>query len=229
MRLENEIGAVLNSQNYPIYNIIIETLKIFKFKGLIYMAGIRKECGFSTSKVLTLLVLLPLMTLKNVHQLYQSEYAKIAAMQKDTLYRLKNDERYNWRSLLYMVANMFKKLTAESENGKITALIIDDTCDQRTGYKMEKISYVFDHVLKKSVTRFKILTLSFFDGTSNIPLDFTIHTEKKLERKKAKKQHKKEVDPKSHGAKRRKEAKDTKIEQAIAMIKRAVKKGFVPL
>ena len=103
------------------------------------MVGIGKESGFSAPKILTLLVILPLMALKNVHQLYQSEYAKIADMQKDALYRLKNNEWYSWRSLLYKVAKMFKNLTSELGEGqskKIKALIIDDTPDRRTGCKM---------------------------------------------------------------------------------------------
>jgi hypothetical protein len=68
--------------------------------------------------------------------------------------------------------------------------------------------------------------MGYFDGKTLRPLDFTVHTEKKLERKKAKKQYKKEVDLKSPGGKRRKEAKMTKIKAAVQMIKRAVKNGF---
>jgi hypothetical protein len=173
--------------------------------------------------------MLPLMALKNVHQLYKSEYSKIAAMQKDTLYRLKNNEWFSWRRLLYGVAKAFVKLVNPENlpSRGITAFIVDDTTAQHTGFKMENITYVFDHILRKTVYGFKILALTFFDGISNIPLDFTIHTEKKLERKKAKKQYKKSVAPNSNGGKRRKEADTSKIVQAIAMIKRAVKNGFI--
>ena len=80
--------------------------------------------------------------------------------------------------------------------------------------------------MKKTVYGFKILVLTFFDGISSIPLDFSIHAEKKLERKKSKEQFKKTVDPRSSGGKRRKELKAEKINQAITMIKRAVKHGF---
>jgi hypothetical protein len=150
-------------------------------------------------------------------------------MQKDALYRLKNNEDYPWRRLLYAVAKKFKQLANPGDKpvDRVTALIVDDTIDARVGYKMENISRVFDHVLRKTVYGFKILTLGYFDGTSITPLDFTIHTEKKLERKKAKKQYKKAVDPKSNGGKRRREANDSKIKQAITMIKRAVKNGFI--
>jgi hypothetical protein len=229
MRREDEIGSVLESQNYSINNIVIDTLKKFNFKSLCHQAGFKKDSGFSVTEILTLLLMLPLMALKNVHQLYKSEFGKKAAMKKDTIYRLKNNERYPWRRLLYAVAKMFKKRAnpVNKPVSKPTAMIVDDTTDARVGYKMEKISRVFDHVKRKSVFGFKILALAFFDGISSIPLDFTEHSEKKLERKKAKKQYKKEVDPRSNGGKRRKETTTSKIAQAVIMIKRAVKNGFI--
>jgi len=92
---------------------------------------------------------------------------------------------------------------------------------------MENISYVFDHVVRKSVLGFKILVLGYFDGKSITPLDFTVHTEKALEKKKIKRQYKKQVDPKSSGAKRRNETNKTKIKAAIELIKRAAKNGFI--
>jgi hypothetical protein len=124
---------------------------------------------------------------------------------------------------------MYKKLTNPEDKpaSKVTTFNIDDTPDTRVGYKLENISRVFDHVARKTVYGFKILTLAFFDGVSAIPIDFTIHSEKRLDRKKAKEQYKKEVDPKSNGGKRRKEARTSKITQAVAMIKRAVKNGFI--
>lgn len=69
--------------------------------------------------------------------------------------------------------------------------------------------------------------LGYFDGTCIIPLDFSIHKEKKLERKKAKQQYKKKVGKDTQGAKRRQEASSSKIDNALAMIRRAVKHGFV--
>ena len=234
MRQVKEIETILESGNYSIHNSICDTLKKFKFKTLCHQSGIQKGDGFSAVEILTLLIMLPLMALKNIHQLYKSAYKDRADMQKDALYRLKNNERYNWRRLLYAVAKMFVNLTTKQtcteergENKKPSALIIDDTADSRAGYKMENISYIFDHTIRKAVLGFKLLALVFFDGKSLVPLDFTINTERGLGPKKQKKQFKKKPCPKSHGAKRRKEAKESKAKAAIEMIKRAVKNGFV--
>jgi hypothetical protein len=204
-------------------------MKEFNIKTLSCKSGIKKQEGFSASEILILLIMLPLMALKNVHQLYKSEYGRKAAMQKDALYRLKNNERFSWRRMLYAVVKTFRKQINIENNPQegIKAFIIDDTPDKRTGYKMENISYIHDHTIKKSVLGFKTLVLGYFDGKSLIPLDFTIHTEKKLEGKKARKQYKKQVDPKSPGGKRRKETKLSKVKAALQLIKRAVKNGYL--
>jgi hypothetical protein len=169
------------------------------------------------------------MALENVHQYYKSAYYKHESMEKDTLYRLKNNEQYSWRRLLYGIAKAYRALVncgEEPSAKKPTALILDDTTDARVGFKMEKISYVFDHVLRKSVYGYKILALTFFDGTTSQPLDFTIHSEKELEPKKKRRQYKKKVDPKTPGGKRRKETGTSKGLQAVNMLKRAIKHGF---
>jgi len=231
MRPIKEVNTVLNAQGYSLETSIIEVMKEFNFKTLIHRAGIAKACGYSIAAILTLVLMLPLMLLENTHQFYKSHYAKEEHMKKDTIYRMKNNPNYPWRRLLYAVAKAFRKLAGKTTSGSssgVTALILDDTTDSRVGYKMENISHVFDHVIRKTVYGYKILVLSFFDGTTNHPLDFSIHTEKPLAAKKRRKQFKKDVDPRSPGGKRRKEAHTTKIRQAIAMIKRAVKNGFVP-
>jgi hypothetical protein len=231
MRLIKEVTTILEEHGYRLDSSICEVMNKFKFGTLVNRAGLVKACGFSVTSVLTLLLILPLMLLDNVNQFYKSMYSRDAQMQKDTIYRLKNNERFSWRSLMYQVAKAFKSLvdtSGEPDKKRVKALIIDDTTDQRVGYKMENISHVFDHTIRKTVYGFKILVATFFDGITNIPLDFTIHKEKELSAKKRRNQFSKEVDPKSAGGKRRKEAKSTKADQAIALLKRAIKHGFIP-
>lgn len=90
-----------------------------------------------------------------------------------------------------------------------------------------KHAHVFDHCLRKTFYGFKELVLGYFDGLSTIPVDFSMHSEKALKLAKRKKQYKKDVRPGSAGGKRRKELKRNKIHQAVDMIKRAVKHGFI--
>jgi hypothetical protein len=230
MRQLKEITSVLETQGYNLTSIIFGIMKEFKLRHQCDKAGIRKAEGFDVLEILRLMLLLPVMALKNVHQLYKSEYSKAVEMRKDTLYRFKNNENYSWRTFLYGVAKIFKRITKQSApmppEPPVTAFILDDTTDARTGYKLENISWIYDHVLKKSVLGFKTLVLCFFDGISTIPLDFTIHQEKALCSKRRKSQYKKQVSDGSQGAKRRKESKTSKIKQSVVMLKRAVKQGF---
>ncbi|MCP4161104.1 MAG: transposase, partial [Deltaproteobacteria bacterium] len=190
----------------------------------------KKADGYSTSEIITFLVLIPLMLLKTVNSLYKSQYKTITSMKKDVFYRLQNNERMPWRRLLYGVGKQFCKLVNPAkEVADNSAFIIDDTIDARVGAQIENISYVHDHVAgrKGSKLGFKELFLGFFDGKSFIPIDFSIHTERTLKSKQKKKQFMKNCTKNSNGYKRRKECKIKKNTNALAMIKRAVKNGFM--
>ena len=223
----NEVKKVLDKYGYSINNIICDVMKIFKFKTICWKTGMVKNDGYSASEIITLMILFPLMLLKSVHAFYESQFKMVADMKKDTIYRLKNNEKMPWRRLLYGVAKRFQELVnPNKEVAPNSAFIVDDTIDDRIGYKMENISIVHDHVAKRSTYGFKNLVLGHFDGTSISPLDFSLHSEKALNRKKKKMQYKKECLKNSNGSKRRAECKVDKITGALSLIRRAVKNGF---
>jgi len=227
----NEIKKVLDKHGYSINNIICDVMKTFNFKTLCYRVGAKKEDGYSVTEIITLLIMFPLMLMKSVHALYKSEFQRITEMKKDTIYRLKNNEKFPWRRLLYSIAKKFQELVnPQKEDATNSAFIVDDTIDERVGYKIENISMVYNHVAGKKGTKygFKNLVLGFFDGKSISPLDFSIHPEKVLSKKKQKQQFKKECVKNSKGFKRRVEGKENKIIGAVVLIKRAVKNGFLP-
>lgn len=227
----NEIKKVLDKHGYSINNIICDVMKTFNFKTLCWKSGAIKGNGYGISEIITILIMFPLMLLTSVHALYRSEFQKITEMKKDTIYRLKNNENIPWRRLLYSISKKFQELVnPQREIATNSAFIVDDTIDERVGYKIENITTVFDHVAGKNGKKygFKNLVLGFFDGKSIIPLDFSIHTEKRLQKKKQKEQFKKECKKNSNGFKRRNESKIDKITGAILLIKRAVKNGFLP-
>jgi len=225
-----EIENVLKNHGYSIKNIICEVLKTFKLKTLCYQVGFRKQDGYSTSEILTLMLMFPLMLLKSVHALYQSDFKKVTAMKKDSIYRLKNNSMMPWRALLLIIAKQFQRLVnPTNEVDDKSAFILDDTTIAKTGRRIEQISMVFDHVAgrKGSKLGFKNLTLGIFDGKIFRPLDFTLQAEKALKKARHRKeQYKKQRDPKSHGAKRIRECHVSKITNGLDMLKRALKQGF---
>lgn len=228
-----EIKNVIDKHGYSINNIICDVMKKFKFNSICRQAGMIKDSGYSVSEILTLMIIFPLMLLKTVNSFYKSHYIKATEMKKDVIYRFKNNEKMPWRKLLYGVSKKFQQLTnPDGIAASDSAFIIDDTANIKTGFKIENISFVHDHVNGKgkagSKLGFKNLVLAYFDGKSTTAVDFSIHSERKLKGKKRKEQYKKECTKNSNGYKRRKECTEKKTDNGLAMIKRAVKNGFIP-
>ena len=61
------------------------------------------------SEIIALMVMFPLMLLKTVNAFYKSQYEGITQMQKDVIYRLKNNENMRWRRLLYVYVRNFNR------------------------------------------------------------------------------------------------------------------------
>jgi len=231
MRQFEEIAKIIEDKGYSLHSIITDTIREFNIKTLCHRSGLVKQAGYGAFDILVLMLMMPLMALKTVNQLVKDEHNRIVKMKKDTIYRFKNNEKNPWRSVLMNVAKAFRRKTSGTNPlmgvKVITAFIIDDTLLSHTGWKIENITRVFDHCLRKTFYGFKELVLGYFDGLSIIPIDFSLHSEKALKPAKRKKQSKKDVRSGSAGGKRRKELKRNKIHQAVAMVKRAVKHGFV--
>ena len=225
-----EIENVLQNHGYSINNIIVEVMKTFKLKTLCRQVGFQKQAGYSTSEILTLMLMLPLMLLKSVHALYKSEFQKVTTMKQSCIYRLKNNEKMPWRALLLAMSKQFQRLVnPTNEVADKSAFILDDTTHAKTGRRIEQMTKVFDHVAGKKGSKlgFKNLTLGFFDSKSFTPLDLTLQVEKPLKKARHRKERfKKQRDLKSAGAKRIQECRVSKITNGLSMLKRAVKQGF---
>jgi len=223
----NEIKEIFHSHNYDVNTILQKNIKKFKLKFAFLKYGIQKNQGFDVLEIVTLLLILPLLALRSIHHLYCSHYNKIANMHKDTLYRLKNNCDIDWRRILYHTAKTFDTLSLTRNNTQEnSALILDDTTLLKTGTSIEKVSYVFDHVLRKSVLGFKNLTCAHFDGVSYKVVDFSLHSEKELSKAKLKKQYRTKCDKRSQLSKRLHECSTDKIQNGINMLKRAAKNGI---
>jgi hypothetical protein len=114
-------------------------------------------------------------------------------------------------------------------------MIFDDTLIVKTGKSIEKVSRVWDHVTQRYLLGFKLLLMGYWDGTSIIPLDFSLHRELGqnkgkpfgLKKKELKKQHKTKRQKGTFSYERAEEADMSKIDCAIKMFKRAISQGFV--
>jgi hypothetical protein len=172
-----------------------------------------------------------------VRGLLKSDYIGKGELEKDSVYRLKNDSRVDWRRFLYYIVTRYlylvKKNSIEPESAE-RCFILDDSLLHKTGKKIEFIGKVFDHVLKRSVLGFKILTLGLWDGKSFNPIDFSLHREHGnnkrkpygLSKKDLKCRYSKKRPNDSAATNRIKELDATKIITAVQMVKRAVKRNI---
>lgn len=214
-------------------DFIFSLLKCFSFSSLCKSLGTIKIKGYSFQAIFSILVTLPFLGQRSVHGLLKSPFKEYIEMKKDTFYRLKNKCSIDWREVLRLFALKFVKATGV-QGVKVNSpkcLIIDDSVLPKTGRFIEKVSRLWDHVSHSYILGYKFLALAYWDGTSCIPVDFSIHREKGknqnkpfgLKKKELKKQYNKKRERGSCGYQRAKEADISKIESGVQMIKRALK------
>ncbi len=199
-----------------------------------------KDKGYLGSSLFSILIFLPYLSVLSIWDLVSGgNFNKIIEAGKDSYYDFKRNYNINWRNNLYFFVKRYLFLTEKScqtiDNLKPKCLIIDDTLFEKTGKTIEAISYVWDHVVNKSVLGFKALFLGYYDGENFIPINFSLHNE--LGKKKAKpfglnkRQLKKRTKVirslESPGHERIAETRVSKISTAIKMIKDTIKRGIV--
>ncbi|MDN4606167.1 transposase [Sporosarcina sp. F6_3S_P_2] len=89
---------------------------------------------------------------------------------------------YNWRKFLYLVSShlietILKPLTSDDRE---RVLILDDsTYDRNRSKSVELLTKVFDHATGKYIKGFRMLTLGWSDGSTFLPLAFSLLSSKK--------------------------------------------------
>jgi hypothetical protein len=218
-------------------DFISRSLKCFSFSSLCDSIASIKIRGYSFEWIMTILLSMPFIDAVTVHSMLNGCVQHQIKAGKDTFYRLKNNPGICWRLVLWLFASKFKELVNNrlSTSDGIKCLIFDDTLIAKTGKCIEKVSRVWDHVTHRFVLGFKLMLMGYWDGTSFIPLDFSLHRERGknqetpfgLKKKEYRKQYKKQRKTDSFTDKRAKETDMSKIESAIKMFKRAISKGFL--
>lgn len=188
-----ELQGILSNKS-GIINVIGDMLKGFKVCKQLQRINKNKTKGFEAIDIISALLLIPFVLENSILGLIKSSVALFSEMQKDALYRLKNDTDINWRDLLYSIAGRFQSIIERSSVdpdepcndiiSNVNCLIIDDTILRKTGYKIEGIGKVFDHTLNSFVLGFKMLCCCFWDGKRLNPIDFSLHSERGKKKKK---------------------------------------------
>ena len=138
-----------------------------------------KRSGALVTTIGMALIVLPFVAKQSVWSFVTNSFYKGEAGQKDAFYSLKNNSNLNWRVLLWGIARRFIALLSSEKNEGIQALILDDTTVMKTGKNIERSGYVHNHVSQRFVLGYKILVAGYWDTASFIPIDFSIHREKR--------------------------------------------------
>jgi len=190
------------------------------FRSLLHRSGIAKTKGYSTISLIFFIVLLPFLK-RTLNEFRSTDYIQNGIQaQKDTYYRFLNCERFNWRRLIYLMA---LKIIASCEKVPLSekTLIADDTIAPKTGKKMELVSYHFDHKVNRSILGNQCLQLGYHNGINFFPLHVSFNTSSKSPINPLR-----DIDKRTSGWHRRKEALHKKTETLIQMIERSWKSGI---
>ena len=188
---------------------------------------LKKARGTAIAYQILLLIVKSFGLGDNIYRLFDSKRASNYNTSKTALYNLLSKD-YNWRTVILNYAlKVSNKMHKFDTKNKVRYLIVDDTTIKRNRSKsVELLSWCYDHVFKVSYKGFIDLCLGWSDGVSYLPIDHVLlassNKDKQLQGVKDSK-----LDGRTTGAKRRLEAQSRKTDLVIAMLKRALKKGFI--
>ena len=172
---------------------------------------------------------------QSIHQSLHQQFGELIEGGKNQFYRFLTRPRMDWRRLLLATAKSFFRIVREESTDaeQERYFILDDTTLEKTGFCMEGISRVFDHVAQKTVLGYKLLLLAVTDRKSTVPLDFSLHAEAGekrnfgLTRKQLAGRFQRKRAAGDCSRKRVEELLKEKPKTAIEMIRRAVRNGII--
>ena len=210
----------IQNQSISIDTEINRAFQELKLRSLLRRSGITKSRGYAPVSLMFLLVLLPFLKRKLTEFWSSKCLENQIDAQKDAYYRFINHERFNWRKFVYFLA---LKVIAQSEDTplKEKVLIADDSISAKTGKDIELVSYHFDHKVGRSILGNCYLQLGYHNGINFFPIDVALASSSNRPNTRLR-----DIDKRTCGWKRRKEALDKKTTALLRMVDRAWHAGI---
>ena len=228
----SELSNFLSKKSI-VCNDFLSLLDRFKLSQSLRKLGMEKQKGASSLDLLIYLLLFRLFG-QTIYQSLHHQFAPFIDGGKNQFYRFLSRPRMDWRRLLCRTVQSFflivKQESTDPEQERY--FILDDTTLEKSGFRMEGISRVYDHVKQHCVLGYKLLLLAITDTKSTLPLDFSLHAEAGrrnnfgLTRKQLKERYTRQRDKDDCMKRRADELLKDKPKVAIEMLRRAVKNGF---
>lgn len=220
--MKNSIEYEKQQEAIRLHNKIDTFFDNFTIGTLLNKSGIRKTRGISPVTLLKAIFVLPF---EGNNFFRGIATGKRQEFKKDAAYELLKGPRYNWRKLLlFLAVRIVGVLGLLTDKDRKKVLIIDDSTYDRSHSKfVELLARVFDHSVRKYIRGFKMLTVGWSDGASFLPLDFVLlSSEKEKNRLQG---ITKDIDRRTCGYRRRKEAITKATEQLDPMVRRVLAAG----
>ena len=207
-------GCNVNEENDYI-NTINNFFSTFKVPSLI------KKCNFVKTKGVSCLTIMKyLFTLVFHHKsIYRDLSTSEKGFKEDTVYDFLKSVRYNWSKLLGLLSSVIinDKLNGLTNKKREKVFIVDDSIYERnSSKKVELLSRVHDHNGNEYKLGYQMLTLTWTDGNSTIPVGFNLVASNKD--KNLISGEDEEIDKRTNGYKRRLDAKKSKPELMMQLL-----------
>jgi hypothetical protein len=215
-------GTQNQTQNSDKTGIFKEYFSTFKIGTLLNNSGITKTKGSSPLVIFTALFNLAFCRTN----LYQGIVKnKETPVDKDAAYNFLNSPTYNWRRFtLLLFRRIYFVIKNLLDDSSEEVLIFDDsTYSRNRSKKVELLSRVFDHTDMKYIKGFRMLTLGWSDGNSFLGIDFALLSS--ATEKNRYNGINADIDKRTCGYHRRKEAITKTTAHLVPMVKRALGMG----
>lgn len=188
----------------------------FSISKLMKKANFYKEGGIQCVVILKEIFSL-VFTGKNLFRTLKMNPDDIS-FKKNTAYRFLNSSSFNWaRFLLLLVTVIIEGINKLTSEDRESVLIVDDSLyDRNRSKKVELLSRVFDHTRKQFIKGFKMLTIGWSDGTTFLPVAFSLKSSRHEEKILC--PIDKKVDKRTAGYKKRTEATECVTETLMKLL-----------
>ena len=213
-------NQVVNPDKTRIFGNYFLRLKI---GSMLNRSGIAKTKGASPLKLFTIIFNLA-FTGKNFFEgVVRNKRINVG---KDAVYNFLNSSTYNWRRFtLLLCSRIYFIIRSFLDDSSEEVLILDDsTYDRSRSKKVELLSRVYDHSTHKFLKGFRFLTLGWSDGNSFLGIDFSLLSSAK--EKNRYNEINPDIDKRTCGYQRRKEAITKSTSLLEPMLKRAIRIGI---
>lgn len=200
-----------------------ESIRELQISKLLKQSNIKGKSGKSFYEVFQFLLLLVFQNCNLYHFLNSKK--QDTAFSKNTYYRFLSNTSFNWSKFITLLsAKVIAYFDTLTRPERVMCLVLDDSVVPRErSKKVELLSYVFNHVIGKTVKGFNMLTVGWTDGFRFIPVGFNMMASAKSEKRVA--EVNANIDKRSNGYKSRQNAVQSKPEAAIKLLQNALNAG----